>query len=301
VPARSPQRDDDGRGGYGDGVSESLRILHLSDTHLYGDGRLHYGLVDTLAALDRVLARAASLGSVDVVVASGDLSDDGSIESYRLLSSRLEPWAAERGAEIVSAMGNHDHAGNFEGVLGPRERSVTIDGVRIVTVDSTVPGTAYGLVDGERLRRLADELAEPAPRGSVVVLHHPPVAPTTGLFARLQLVDSAPFLEVCAAADVRLILAGHYHHALITSAGPTSIPVVVAPAVANTTDVLSPAGRERAVRGSGFALVQLPAAGSVRTHIVTAPAADDGHRVYDLDQGAIDRIGDESGWPGRAG
>ncbi|WP_236609499.1 metallophosphoesterase [Leifsonia xyli] len=72
-------------------MTARLRILHLSDTHLRGDGRLHYGIVDTLAALDRVLAHASSLGAVDVVAASGDLSDDGSPASYRLLQERLEP------------------------------------------------------------------------------------------------------------------------------------------------------------------------------------------------------------------
>ena len=68
------------------GVTDRLRILHLSDTHLYGDGRLHYGLVDTLAALDRVLARAGEVNRTEmlrvfnmgvgmVVVASPDAAD----------------------------------------------------------------------------------------------------------------------------------------------------------------------------------------------------------------------------------
>jgi 3',5'-cyclic AMP phosphodiesterase CpdA len=281
-------------------VSESLRILHLSDTHLYGDERLQYGLVDTLGALDRVLSRAAELDSIDLVVASGDLSDDGSVESYRRLASRLEPWAASRDAKVVYAMGNHDLAPGFEEVLGARERSTEVAGFRVVTIDTTVPGAGYGFVDTDRLRRLRDALAEPVTNGTILVLHHPPVPPTTGLFEALRYVDPEPLLEVCAESDVRLILAGHYHHALITSAGKGEIPVVVAPAVANTTDVLTPRGRERAVRGSGFAYIRLPVAGAgaARAHIVTAPAPDDGATVYDLDQDAIDRIAADSGWHG---
>ena len=41
-------------------AERGLRILHLSDTHLFGDETLHYGSVDTLAALDRVLARQSA-------------------------------------------------------------------------------------------------------------------------------------------------------------------------------------------------------------------------------------------------
>jgi 3',5'-cyclic AMP phosphodiesterase CpdA len=279
-------------------VSESLRILHLSDTHLYGDDSLHYGLVDTLAGLDRVLSRAGELENVDLVVASGDLSNDGSVESYRRLASRLEPWAAARRAKVVYAMGNHDLPDGFEEVLGERERVTEVAGFRVVTVDTTVRGAGYGYVDSDRLRRLRDAVAEPAANGTVLVLHHPPVPPTTGLFETLRFVDPEPLLEVCGESDVRLILAGHYHHALITSAGASGIPVVVAPAVANTTDVLSPHGRERAVRGSGFAYIRVPAAGAVRAHIVTAPAPDDGGTVYDLDQAAIDRIAADAGWQG---
>lgn len=280
-------------------MTESLRILHLSDTHLSGDGHLQYGLVDTLAALDRVLERAATLAAVDVVVASGDLSDDGSPESYRLLAGRLEPWAAARGASVVYAIGNHDLPSGFEQVLGAREGVLSRDGFRIVTVDTTVARAGYGRVDGERLERLRDVLAEPSERGTVVVLHHPPVPPSTGLFETLRLIDPEPFIDVCTAGDVRLILAGHYHHALVAAAGPRNIPVVVAPAVANTTDVLWPADRERAVRGSGFAALQLPVAGAPRIHVIAAPDVHDGETVYDLDAVAIARIAADAGWTGR--
>lgn len=289
----------DGARRYGDRVSDTLRILHLSDTHLYGDGRLHYGLVDTLAALDRVLARAATLESIDVVVASGDLSDDGSAESYRLLADRLEPWASERDAPVVYAMGNHDIAAGFEQVLGARETVTTVNGFRIVTIDTVVPAAGYGRIDAAQFSRLLHTLSEPSEHGTVLVMHHPPVPPTTGLFETLRLVDPEAVIDLCAAADVRLVLAGHYHHSLVTELGPQRIPVVVAPAVANTTDVLWTPERERAVRGSGFAVVQVPVAGPVRTHIVSAPAPDDGQTVYDLDPADIRRIADTSGWAAR--
>lgn len=281
-------------------MTDRLRILHLSDTHLYGDGRLQYGLVDTLAALDRVLARAGELEAVDLVVASGDLSDDGSAASYRLLRERLEPWAAERGAAVAYAMGNHDLPDAFEEVLGERERVFSVGGFRVVTVDTTVARAGYGLVGEERLARLRRALAEPSANGTIVVLHHPPVPPTTGLFETLRLVDPTPLLDICSAGDVRLILAGHYHHALATSAGVRGIAVVVAPAVANTTDVLWPPPRERAERGAGFALVEVSGDGAVRAHFVRAPAADDGETVYDLDADAIARIAADAGWRGEA-
>jgi Icc protein len=279
-------------------VTASHRILHLSDTHLYGDDRLHYGLVDTRAALVRVLERAASLGDVDAVVLSGDLSEDGSAESYRILASLVGPWAAERGAETVYAIGNHDLPEPFEEVLGDRERVVEVRGLRIVTVDTTVAGAGYGEVGADRLERLREVLAEPADHGTVVVLHHPPTPPTTGLFESLRLIDPEPLLEACRDGDVRALLAGHYHHPLVTETDPGYIPLIVAPAVANTTDVLWPEPGERAVRGSGFALIDLPDDEPVRAHIVTAPAPADGETVYELDAADVERIALASGWRG---
>jgi Icc protein len=278
-------------------AERGLRILHLSDTHLFGDETLHYGSVDTLAALDRVLARADELAQVDVVVASGDLSDDGSEESYRRLASRLGPWANARSAAVVYAMGNHDLRDGFETILGARETVTEIAGFRIVAVDTSVPGAGYGNIDAAQLDRLRDILATPAPQGTVVVLHHPPVPASSALLAALELQNPGDFLETCAAGDVRLILAGHYHHALSTEAA--GIPVVVAPGIANTADPIAPAGTERATVGSGFAVIDLPNAASPqplpRALFIAAPSPADGAELFDLGPAEVERIAAAAG------
>lgn len=274
-------------------VAGGLRILHLSDSHLYGDGSLQYGMVDTLAALRRVLERASGLPEIDLVVLSGDLSNDGSRRSYRLLRDLVAPWAAARGAEVVYAMGNHDEPAAFEAVLGDRDGVRTVRGFRIAHLDSSVPGAGFGELSQAQLSWLREVLADPAPCGTIVIVHHPPVPASTALLAALELQDPAALLDACAGGDVRLILSGHYHHALVTQAG--SIPVVVAPGIANTADVLAAAGTERATTGAGFALVDLPAHGPVRTSFVAAPDPGDGAELFRLDAAEVLRIGGEFG------
>lgn len=276
-------------------AERGLRILHLSDSHLYGDGSLQYGVVDTLAALRRVFDRASGLAAIDAVVLSGDLSNDGSVRSYRLLHELVEPWAAARGARVVCAMGNHDDRGAFEEVFGDRDGVRMIRGFRIVHLDSSVPGAGFGELAASQLSWLRDVLDTPAPNGSIVVVHHPPVPASTPLLAALELQNPDALLDACAGTDVRLILSGHYHHPLTTHAG--GIPVIVAPGIANTADALPPAGTERATVGAGFALVDLPQHGPARTTFVSAPSPEDGTELFHLDAQEVARIGREFGRP----
>ena len=61
-------------------------ILHISDTHIVPDGALVSGRLDTADALARLVERISGIrdqiGPVDALLVSGDLSDDGSAESY---------------------------------------------------------------------------------------------------------------------------------------------------------------------------------------------------------------------------
>jgi len=284
----------------------ALRLVHLSDTHLTGDRSLHQGVVDTVAALDRVLVEADRVERVRLLVGSGDLSDDGSRASYELLRERVGPWAARRGAAVVLAPGNHDLREGFGAVLGdghggdaPASPAVPVDGVsdvdgwRVVTLDSSVPGAGYGLLRPAQLAWLRDLLATPAERGTVLVLHHPPVAAPTTLHEALALQDPEALAGVVEGSDVRVVLAGHYHHHVVGSLA--GVPVLVAPGVTNENDVAAPHGTERAVRGSAFLVVDVLPAGDVRSTVVRAHAAGDGDEVFVLDEEAVLRIAAEAG------
>lgn len=168
-----------------------------------------------------------------------------------------------------------------------------VGGLRFVRMDSAVPGAGHGRVGPQSLAWLRDELAQPARLGTVVIVHHPPTAASTPLLHALELQNAAELLEVCGAAEVRLILAGHYHHALVVQHG--GVPIVVAPGVANTTDVLAPAGRERATSGSGFAVIDVPTAGAPRVAFVPAPGPDDGRPLFDLSPAEVSGIATQFG------
>ncbi len=297
-------------------MTAELQVLHLSDTHLLGDGSLHVGVTDTVAALNRVLRRADALRHIDAVVMSGDLTDDGSAESYRLLRSTVEPWAQDRGAQVVYVMGNHDGRDGFEAVIGPRTGVSTVRGARFIRLDSSVPGYGYGSIDAAQLAWLRSELATPAEQGSVVVMHHPPVGATTPLLQALELENRDELLDVLAGTDVRLVLAGHFHHSLTTTV--RGIPLIVAPGITNTTDVLATPGHERAVVGSGAVVVTLPLTDGT-THdprtssypigdvppptarFFTAPSAHDGDEVYDFNPAAVEARAAKAGKPGKPG
>ena len=274
----------------------TLRILHLSDTHLMDAGVLHQGTVDTVAAYSFTLESFANAGPLDLVVLSGDVSDDGSPASYRTLRSLTGDFAARHGAVAIYAMGNHDQRAGFREVLGnghpdsgsgsseggssnsPSSNSGALSGVelaaeapivgishvagyRIITVDSSVPGRTHGYVDGEQLAWLRAELATSYGHGTVVVIHHPPVEPVTALHHGIELMNAGQLAEALAGTDTVAILSGHYHHHLsdVLAAGSSHIPVVVTSGMVNSNDVMAAPGHERAVAGSGGTLITISA------------------------------------------
>lgn len=241
-----------------------MRILHLTDTHLYGDpGARHYDRIDPTAALRGVLARWEGLDDIDAVVHTGDASEDGSLESYRLLHEILDPFAASLGAPLAVVMGNHDVSAAYGEGIAPgqrlaarQDRVVPVPGGgRIVVLDSSVPGAGYGHLAPEQLEWLGAVLAEPAPAGTVLAIHHPPLVAATVLLRGLDLDGLDELAAVLEGSDVRIVLSGHYHHAMDGEIG--GIPVHVAPGVTNVVDPLAAGSFEQALALSGASVIEL--------------------------------------------
>ncbi|MEZ0363256.1 phosphodiesterase [Mycobacterium sp. pUA109] len=226
-------------------------IAHLSDTHLIaGDGDL-YGDVDAQARLSELLERLeGSRARPDALIFTGDLADTGQPDAYRALRELVEPLAARLGAELIWVMGNHDdraalrqHLLREAPSMAPMDRVHDIAGLRIVVLDTSVPGHHHGELSAQQLEWLATQLAEPAPFGTILAMHHPPVPSVQDLAALVELRDQAALAEVLDGTDVRAILAGHLHYS--TAATFAGIPVSVASATCYTQDLLSAGTRGR--------------------------------------------------------
>lgn len=271
-----------------------MRILHLSDTHLLASPGLHYGTVDTAAALEATLAAADGVEGIDLVLHSGDVSDDGTPESYRQVR-QVDAFARRHGSAVAFLMGNHDRRDTFEAELGPRTGIVETPGGVLVRLDSSVPGQGHGELDADQLRRLDAWLTRCDAGPVVVAVHHPPVPARTALLRELELRRPQDLLEICRRHGVAAILSGHYHHPLVATPG---IPVVVAPGVANTTDVTAPPGHERAVHGSGFAVVDVDVDAGVSVVFASVGAGPrQGEVVFDLPPEDVARIASNESRP----
>ncbi|MEX0152623.1 phosphodiesterase [Microbacterium sp. LMI1-1-1.1] len=239
-------------------------ILHLSDTHLLGGDRLLGDRYDSARHLQRTLDAAEATGvRPDAVVFTGDLTDLGEPEAYRALRDAVEPWAARLGAPVVWVAGNHDERPALrQGLLDaePTEEPVTgvwdLGGLRLIALDSTVPGWHHGDLDASQLTWLRDVLAEPAPFGTLLALHHPPLPTHIPFFDILELRDQPGLAAAIAGSDVRGILAGHLHYS--TSGTFAGIPVSVAAASCYTMDLARPADEVNGMdAGRSFHLVHV--------------------------------------------
>ena len=244
-------------------------LLHLSDTHLLAGGNHLYGSVDAEEHLRQLLSELeASEGRPEAIIFTGDLADRGEPDAYDRLRAMVEPVAARLGAQVIWVMGNHDDRAAFRRGLfnehlfteqaaeRPVDRVYDVNGLRVITLDSTVPGRHHGEVSGDQLDWLAEELSVRAPHGTILAMHHPPLPSVLDLAVAVELRDQSGLAEVLFGTDVRSILAGHLHY---SSTGMfAGIPVSVASATCYTQDLNVPVGGTRGRDGArAFNLVHV--------------------------------------------
>lgn len=281
-----------------------MRILHLSDTHLArAEGPDARGQ-DGREILRRLLADCEGIPGLDLILVSGDVADDGSVEGCAAARDLVDELARARAVPTVFTMGNHDLRASFAVALGSGHRDASgaeraterfvgtagecaavseVAGVRVISLDSVVPDKAYGWLATDQLDWLREVLREPAPGGSVVALHHPPLLPVAyELHRAIGLQNPGDLGEAVRDTDVRAVLCGHYHSAM--SGTLAGVPVWVAPGVADRIDLTAAPDGLRTVRDASANVVDLPADGDTppMVHVVHARDPRAGEVVVDV-------------------
>jgi 3',5'-cyclic AMP phosphodiesterase CpdA len=249
----------------------SLDFLHLSDLHLVAPGQLVAG-VDPMRQLRSVLARLERLKAAPAfIVVSGDLTEDGSAGGYEVVNEVLTELGGGD-TPVLLALGNHDDRAMFRRVVlgeeraddqGPYCYSRLIDGLRVIVLDSTIPGEAGGALGAAQLAWLEGELQMPATRGNLIVLHHAcRLAGPVHHYPQFIVREAAALEALVARHRDRVVgvLAGHSHQANSAPFGGTLH--ATAPAVLVQLDFF--AGDEyQTVPGAGFNLCQLDDGGLI--------------------------------------
>lgn len=198
-------------------------ILQLTDPHIGADWRP----TDPLDTLRSVLAEVRALPQRPALaLLTGDLANNGRGEEYARLAALL---GEELALPLHVLAGNHDDRAELrrhfdvggEGA-DPIQYDVELDGLRVLMLDTTIPGEDAGSLYGPRLDWIAAELAARLELPTVLAMHHPPFL--TGLpgidryalapadrRAIASLISDHP--QVCGT------IAGHVHRTMLVGIG----------------------------------------------------------------------------------
>ncbi len=201
-------------------LNRPFLVAQISDLHLKAGQRLTYGVVDTLGALRRAVDHLnASHPRPDIVVVSGDLVDFGRADEYAV----LHPELARLHMPCYLVPGNHDIRGPLleafrdHGYLpasadGPLDWVVDEHPLRLIGLDSTIPGGHGGQLLDSQLQWLDEQLSRRPDAPTLLILHHPPFISGIGHMDREPFINAAALEQVVARhPQVERLLCGHLH------------------------------------------------------------------------------------------
>ena len=184
-----------------------MKLIHISDIHLTENSHEIWG-VKTHEHFFKAIQKIKCLDSIDGIIVSGDLSDDGSRRSYEYIDRAF----AEVGIPTFCCPGNHDNLDEFYHGYKPLFyrtcETFKLGGWTFIMLNSAVNGMSKGFFNPDTLTKLI-----PPNSGSVaVVLHHPPIE-QKGWLNRKLLENRNEFNDIIHQnKNVKLVLYGHTHY-----------------------------------------------------------------------------------------
>lgn len=202
-----------------------LRIIHMTDTHIllnYENAAFFHHIQQRITPdnyFSLGLDKAQKI-EADLLVITGDLVHEGTEADYRYLKEKIQAYLPN--LPVLYVLGNHDRKAEFyRGVLGeekagPYYRVDQVKGYRLITLDTSIEDQSNGELDDQQLAWLQEELQTPAPKGTILLGHHPILSQQN--WFSVNFTDR--LLEVLADSDVFLYLCGHAHYGETRQIGP---------------------------------------------------------------------------------
>ncbi|MBT4518421.1 MAG: 3',5'-cyclic-AMP phosphodiesterase [Halieaceae bacterium] len=197
-----------------DHTRDVVRVVQVTDSHLCRtSGGTLLGM-DTDHSLQAVLdSIQREQPEVDLVLATGDLSNQGAVESY----VRFQTYMEQLGAPAFWLTGNHDSHADMLKVAADSPlfcNEIRTATWQILMLDTQVPGAVEGELGADQLGLLEGALEHAAEQRlhSLVCLHHQPIAIGCKWLDQQMVADADSFFRVLDRyGGVKGVLWGHIH------------------------------------------------------------------------------------------
>lgn len=256
-----------------------FRVLQITDPHLMADPEGVLLGMNTRESLEAVidLARQAEASAPDLVIASGDISQDGSESAYRLFQAKMAAFDCP----VVWFPGNHDDAAVMRRVIagtGADQRRLVEKGWQLVFLDSSVPGEVHGELSATELAFLRNCLDEHPELPTLIAFHHHPVDVGCRWMSAIGLANSDELLALIEGRQqVKGLLWGHIHQAW--DHDRDGLRLMATP---STCIQFAPGSRDFSLddQAPGYRWLELFPDGQLQTHV---RRAEHYHYTVDLD------------------
>jgi Icc protein len=207
-----------------------MLICQLTDLHVRPVGKPANRVIETNMFAERAFIAVTRITpSPDVIVITGDLTECGLDEEYAHLNLLLRKHLH---MPVFVIPGNHDRRGNFReglrhlpGVASdPHYVQYAVEDypVRLVMLDTLVPGAGHGELRAEQLEFLDRTLSAVPDKPTLIGMHHPPFACGIAHMDRINLHNSQAFAAIIARhRQVQRIICGHHHRAIVAQVAHT--------------------------------------------------------------------------------
>jgi 3',5'-cyclic AMP phosphodiesterase CpdA len=221
-----------------------MLICQLTDLHVRPVGQAANRVSETNMFTERAFRAVARFNPrPDVVVITGDLTEAGLDAEYANLATLIRKFLP---MPVFVIPGNHDRRSGFReglrhlpGVTSdPHYVQYSVDDypVRLVMLDTVVPGAGHGELGAEQLEFLDRSLAAAPDKPTIIGMHHPPFACGIAHMDRINLRNAAAFAAIIARhRQVERIICGHHHRPIVARVAHAIASI--APSVAHQVEM----------------------------------------------------------------
>jgi 3',5'-cyclic AMP phosphodiesterase CpdA len=266
-----------------------MLICQLSDLHVCAPGLLAYRRVDTAGYVQRCVAHIAALDPPpDAIVITGDVADRGAAAEYAHAQALLAPLSPP----IHVVPGNHDdrerlreafpsphYAGAMPDFL---QYTTTLGPIRLIALDTMIPGEGGGMLCERRLEWLASELDRARGSPVVILMHHPPFQTGVSYMDVVGLETAYPLEPLLLKhPNVERIMCGHLHRTILRRFAGTIAVTSPSPAHQVALDFAPGANPCFVMEPPGYLLHRWDEAGGFTTYAAVVGDYEGPYRFYE--------------------